>query len=127
MTTDEELITPGVSRQPSSNEGPDSNAMSGENIAEGLSALKRDSFQPTDTQADTYTPMFVLPQWHQAYAEALISADSNQEVRILEAEIAILARFLTEFACPIERDECHDLQRAIQVLSRLNKVKASTA
>jgi hypothetical protein len=119
MTSDEELVTPGASRQPSSNEGPDSDAMSGENIAEGLSVLKRDSFQPTPIatpQPDTSKPMFVLPQWHKAYADALISADSHQEVRILEAEIAILARFLTEFACPIERDECRDLQRAIQVL-----------
>jgi hypothetical protein len=130
MITDEEDAAPGISSQSVNTEGPDSTAITGENIADGLSALKRDSFQPSATEArqpEISKPMFVLPQWHKAYAQALLSADSESLPLSLWAEMEIRARYLTAFACPIEPDERRDLQRASQVLSQLNKHKAAAA
>jgi len=130
MFTDEESAIPGISRESSRFEGPDSDAMLSENIADGLSALKRGSFQPSATEAqqpEISKPMFVLPQWHKAYAEALLCANSELLPLILWAEMEIRARYLTAFACPIEPDESRDLHRASQVLSQLNKHKAAAA
>jgi|SRR5580692_1731325 hypothetical protein len=130
MITDEEDATPGISSQSVNTEGPDSTAITGENIADGLSALKRDSFQSNaieTPQQETSKPTFVLPHWHKAYAEALLCADSESLPLILWAEMEIRARYLTAFACPIEPDESRDLQRASLVLSQLNKHKAAVA
>lgn len=125
MVTDEETVTPRISSQSGESEGPDSDAMPGEGIAEGLNALKRDSFQPlvSETpQPEIPKPMFVLPTWHEAYAEALLSTDSLVSPGLISwAEMEIQTRYLTEFGCPIEADERLDLRRATEVLSRLKK------
>ena len=130
MITDEEEFTPGISSQSVNTEGPDSAATAGENITDALSALKRDSFQPSATDArqpEICKPIFVLPQWHKAYAEALLCAGSESLPLNLWAEMEIRARYLTAFACPIEPDERRDLQRASLVLFQLNKHKAAVA
>jgi hypothetical protein len=130
MFDDEESVTPEVSRESSRFEGPDSTAMLPENIADGLSALKRDSFQPNGIetpQPETSKPLFVLPHWHKAYAEALLAADLALPALISWAEMEIRVRHLTAFSCPIEADESRDLQRASQILSQLNKHKTAAA
>lgn len=63
MFTDEESVTPEISRESSRFEGPDSDAMLPENIADGLRVLKRERFQPTATaarQGEIPKLMFVL-------------------------------------------------------------------
>jgi hypothetical protein len=131
MITDEEEATPGISSQSVNTDSPDSNAFTGESIADGLSVLKRESFRPTAAEApqpEISKPMFVLPHWHKAYGEALLCADSSESLPlILWAEMEIKARYLTAFACPIEPDERRDLQRASHVLSQLSKHNAAVA
>jgi hypothetical protein len=126
MVTDEEAVTPRISSQSCDSEGSDSDAMPLEGIAEGLNVLKRDSFQPTVSetpQPEVSKPMFVLPHWHKAYAEALLSTDSLVSPGLISwAEMEIQTRYQTDFACPIEPDERLDLRRATEVLSRLKNV-----
>lgn len=121
MITDEEEVTPRISGQSINTEGPDSNAFTDEGIADGLSVLKRESFQPTGVEApqsETSKPMFVLPHWHKAYGEALLSVGSlGSSAFVSSAEMEIQTRYLTAFACPIEAEESLDLQRATEVLS----------
>jgi hypothetical protein len=122
MITDGEEVTPWISGQLRNTEGPDSNAFTKESIADGLSVLERDSFQPNAIEQETSKPMFVLPHWHKAYGEALLSVGSlGSPAFVSWAEMEIQTRYLTAFACPIEADESLDLQRATEVLSQLRK------
>ena len=129
ITTQEESATPEVSGRSGSTDGPDSDAMSAENMAAGLDALKRDSFQPNAIETPQQAkPMFVLPHWHKAYADALLCADSLESPALISwAEMEIQARYLTAFACPIEAVESRDLNRAMEVLSQLKKAASKTS
>jgi hypothetical protein len=124
----EDEATRWVSRQSGKTEGHNSNALIGESLADGL-ILERVSLQPTAPEAsqpEISKPMFVLPHWHKAYGEALLSTDSLESpVLISWAEMEIQARYLTEFACPIEPEESLDLTHAMEVLSQFKKASTT--
>ena len=80
---------------------------------------------PGTTELDLSFPLkddLVPRTWHKPYAEALQETDpSKMAALILVAERAILNRSaeIRTFPTPIE--ESHDLESALQVLSRLRK------
>lgn len=122
MVADEDQATRGVSTQSGNTEGHSLNALIGESLADGL-ILEPVSFQPAAPEAsqpEISKPMFVLPHWHNAYGESLLSAGSLESLAYVSwAELEIQARYLTEFACPIEPEETLDLMHAMEALSQL--------
>jgi hypothetical protein len=76
------------------------------------------------TELDLSFPLkdYLLPRtWHKPYAEALLETDpSKMAALILVAERAILNRSVEIQTFPTP-EESHDLESALQVLSRLRK------
>jgi hypothetical protein len=113
MLTDEDFPTPETSRQAPSEEGPDV-------------ASQRESFHPADeseTLAERMSkPIFAVPNWHKAYGEALLYADSpGSGALIAYAEKEIISRYLADSSSPIQAEENRDLLQAMGVLSQLRK------
>jgi hypothetical protein len=77
------------------------------------------------TELDLPFPLkdYLVPRtWHKPYAEALLETDpSKMAALILVAEDAILDRSVEIQTCPTPIEESHDLESALQVLSRLRK------
>jgi hypothetical protein len=68
-----------------------------------------------------------LPRWHKPYADALLEVDPEILTKLLTAtEMALFERLLELTANQDERDERHDIARAIDVIVSL-KAKASQA
>jgi hypothetical protein len=115
MCTDED--TPEMSRE--ADEGPDL-------------TLKRESSHPA-VEVETRTerlskPIFAVPNWHKAYGEALLYADSpGSGLLIAYAEKEIISRYLADSSSPIQSEEGRDLLQAMGVLSQLRKKRRTNA
>jgi hypothetical protein len=66
-------------------------------------------------------PMFVTPEWHRPYGQALLEADSAEAPALIAlAKRAILARYFELSQSRLPNDERLDLERAETALSQLN-------
>jgi hypothetical protein len=113
MFNDEDFPTPGMSRQARSDDGPD------------LSSKRESSHAAveSETRAERMSkPIFAVPNWHKAYGEALLYADSPESGSLIaHAEEEIISRHLADSYSPIQSDEGRDLLQATEVLSQLKK------
>jgi len=117
FTDDEDFPTPEMSVQAPSDEGADLPSK-----REG-SHLAVESETRTERMSE---PIFPVPDWHKAYGEALLYADSPERGSlILHAEKEIIARYLAS-SSPIQSEENRDLLQAMAVLSQLKKARTKT-
>jgi hypothetical protein len=96
-------------------------------ITQSNGAQTRDSCSGMSgtTELDLPFPLkdYLVPRtWHKPYAEALLETDPSKMVAlILVAEREILNRSVEIQTFPTPIEESHDLESALQVLSRLRK------
>ncbi len=133
MTEDENTSPPGLSRSPSSQEGPDATSSHSPDPAPGRSSSNVISFRQNPARAASPAPLpfnnnfeikdYFTPQpWHLPYAEALLSSNPAELPSLIaDAERAIFSRYLEICSpdCRVHPVECSDLLAAIDALINL--------